>query len=226
MGKKWLSVFVILLSFWLSSCSPPSNNDEQAETAPPPPPTPEETKAKEPKENKEKETTPRVAVSGLIPPTDPDQRVETVAKGVANPFQVLPPQPVVKLDENQLQTPGEETGETGKLPPEPPPETLPPQGTTSQGEETQQTGPNLELAKSVVVTGIVTLGDNVQIILKAPKEEFSRYVQVGQYISDGQVLIKRVEQADNRAPYVVLEQSGVEVRKPIGIESQEKATTS
>jgi hypothetical protein len=71
------------------------------------------------------------------------------------------------------------------------------------------------LARAVQVTGIVEVGGKVQAIVKAPNEPTSRYVQEGQYLSNGQVLVKRIE--INRAdPVVVFEQNGVEVPLAVG----------
>ena len=79
-----------------------------------------------------------------------------------------------------------------------------------------------ELADNVLVTGLVELGDRVRLIVQAPGEVTSRYVDLGQYISNGKVLVKRVE-SNFPTPRVVLEQAGVEVVKIVG-ESNENAT--
>jgi hypothetical protein len=75
--------------------------------------------------------------------------------------------------------------------------------------------PEPSLARAVQVTGMVTIGSETQIILKAPNEPFSRYVKAGQYISDGQVLVKRIEGRDRGTPVIILEQFGIEVSKRV-----------
>ena len=75
--------------------------------------------------------------------------------------------------------------------------------------------PEPSLARAVEVTGMVTIGSETQVILKAPNEPFSRYVSTGQYLSDGQVLVKRIEGRDRGTPMVILEQFGIEVTKEI-----------
>jgi hypothetical protein len=79
--------------------------------------------------------------------------------------------------------------------------------------------PDPVLAKSVEVTGIVQVGGSIQAIVKAPDEPSSRYVGVGQRLSNGQVLVKRIETAGSE-PVVIFEQSGVEVSRAVGQSSE------
>ncbi|AFY38985.1 hypothetical protein Lepto7376_2721 [[Leptolyngbya] sp. PCC 7376] len=74
--------------------------------------------------------------------------------------------------------------------------------------------PTASLAEETEVTGVVTLNGVDNIMVKAPNEEYSRYVQVGDLIADGQVKVKRVDFRRN-SPVVVLEQLGIEVYKEI-----------
>jgi hypothetical protein len=71
------------------------------------------------------------------------------------------------------------------------------------------------LARAVEVTGVVQIGGTVYAIVNAPNEPSSRYVQVGQRLAEGQVLVRRIDAAGDQ-PVVVLEQFGVEVVKAIG----------
>ena len=80
--------------------------------------------------------------------------------------------------------------------------------------------PVAAIAQDVVVTGVIQVGNTTQIILKAPNEAHSRYVQPGQYLANQQVLVKRVER-QNEMPVVVLEQNGIEVFKSVGEKAQE-----
>jgi hypothetical protein len=75
--------------------------------------------------------------------------------------------------------------------------------------------PQPELAKAVKVTGVVQVGDIVYAIVNAPNEPSSRYVQAGQRLSNGQVLVRRIE-VNRGEPVVVLEQYGVEVVTAVG----------
>ena len=213
MSKKWLSLIIILVSFWLGGCGPsPDSGTADIPPIPPPPPVQPEPESTEPTEEID-----RVAVSGLIPPTNAQQRAEAIPRGLENPFNSLSPVPIVTITDDQIPTEGQDTSGL----PEPPPDgVLPPDGSRDGKTEI-----NLELAKAVVVTGIVNIEDSIQVILKAPHENFSRYVELGQYISDGAVLVKRIEQGDNRSVFVILEQSGVEVRKSIGVDSAQSESS-
>ncbi|ELR96901.1 hypothetical protein [Gloeocapsa sp. PCC 73106] len=202
MSKNWLSLVIIIVGLSVVSCGSPSDQTEEAEESSTPPEVVEP--APVPQPEKEIVLENRVAVSGLIPPTNPQQRLSVISRGVSDPFTSLETVPVVSVIEDKTKT---------TLPPEPPPSVTPP---TTEPETPSKSEPSADLAESVIVSGIVKLGDSIQVILKAPKENFSRYVQTGQYISNGQVLVKRVEDIGGRNPVVVLEQSGIEVRRPLG----------
>ncbi|MEH2432817.1 MAG: hypothetical protein V7K25_00900 [Nostoc sp.] len=72
-----------------------------------------------------------------------------------------------------------------------------------------------ELAKAVVVTGVVLISKEPQAIIKVPDEPTSRYVQAGQRLANG-VLVKRIEMNQGYNPIVILEQYGIEVAKMVG----------
>jgi hypothetical protein len=75
--------------------------------------------------------------------------------------------------------------------------------------------PDPAIARAVEVTGIIQIGDQAYAIVNAPNEPTSRYVQAGQRLAGGQVLVRRID--FNRAePVVILEQSGVEVVRAVG----------
>ena len=76
--------------------------------------------------------------------------------------------------------------------------------------------PKPTLAREVEVTGVVTFGGTARAIVKAPKEPTSRYVTVGQRLSNGQVLVKRIEVNSGSDPIVILEENGVEVARAVG----------
>ena len=75
--------------------------------------------------------------------------------------------------------------------------------------------PAIDLAKTVQVKGVVELGGKVSAIVKEP-DQSSRSVSAGDYISQGKVLVKRIEFNGSREPVVILEQNGVEVIKSVG----------
>ncbi|MHC5594559.1 MAG: hypothetical protein ACYTXC_01055 [Nostoc sp.] len=72
-----------------------------------------------------------------------------------------------------------------------------------------------ELARAVLVTGVVLISKEPQAIIKVPDEPTSRYVQAGQRLADG-VLVKRIEMNQGYNPIVILEQYGIEVPKMVG----------
>ncbi|MEH2025569.1 hypothetical protein [Nostoc sp.] len=72
-----------------------------------------------------------------------------------------------------------------------------------------------ELARAVIVTGVVLISKEPQAIIKVPDEPTSRYVQAGQRLANG-VLIKRIEMNQGYNPIVILEQYGIEVAKMVG----------
>jgi hypothetical protein len=62
---------------------------------------------------------------------------------------------------------------------------------------------------------VVKVGNETQVIVKVPNEPTSRYVKIGQRLSNGQVLVKRVDLKEGADPIVILEQNGVEVAKAV-----------
>lgn len=76
--------------------------------------------------------------------------------------------------------------------------------------------PEPTLAQSVEVSGVVQVGSVPQAIVKAPNEPNSRYIRAGDRLSNGQVLVKRIEMNEGLSPVVVLEQYGREVEKRVG----------
>jgi hypothetical protein len=72
-----------------------------------------------------------------------------------------------------------------------------------------------DLAKAVMVTGVVLIGREPQAIIQIPNEPSSRYVQAGQRLANG-LLIKRIEMNEGSNPVVILEQYGIEVARMVG----------
>lgn len=85
--------------------------------------------------------------------------------------------------------------------------------------------PEPTLAREVEVTGVITVAGRTRAIVKAPQEPTSRYVTVGQRLSNGQVLVKRIEVNAGSDPIVILEENGVEVARSVG-EKPEPPTES
>jgi hypothetical protein len=145
-------------------------------------------------------------ISGLIASTNPEVRATGSIRGRQDPFSLIPVQPKieeVKTEEtappqNQVNTPENITST-------PTMETL----------EPPETVLSTKLAESVLITGLVELGDRIQLIVQAPEETTSRYVDIGEYVANGQVLIKRIE-SSFPDPTVILEENGIEVSRTVG----------
>jgi Tfp pilus assembly protein PilP len=74
--------------------------------------------------------------------------------------------------------------------------------------------PPLRLADAIEISGVVEVGGKTSVIVQVPNERTSRYVYVGDYVSNGNVLVKRVEMGIE--PVVVLEEDGAEVTRYVG----------
>ena len=82
--------------------------------------------------------------------------------------------------------------------------------------------PQPTLAREVEVTGVVTIGNSTQAIVRAPGEPSSRYVSAGQRLANGQVLVKRIEMNPGSDPVVILEENGMEVSVVVGTKKTAK----
>jgi hypothetical protein len=71
-------------------------------------------------------------------------------------------------------------------------------------------------ALAVAVSGVVQVGNTFKVIIQVPGETTPRYVEVGDRIANGQVLVKRVEFDDLLDPIVIFEQYDQEVAKAVG----------
>jgi hypothetical protein len=75
--------------------------------------------------------------------------------------------------------------------------------------------PDTKAAEGTIITGTVEVSGTIYAIINAFDEPTSRYVRVGQMISNGRVLVKRID-TNAEPPIVVLQQNGVEVLRPVG----------
>jgi len=106
-----------------------------------------------------------------------------------------------------------------QAPPPQHPSARPPEPVAGGGEEAPPPPPppSTDLAEGVKVTGVVEVGNEKQILIEAPGEATSRYVEVGQRVAGGKVLVKRVD-FENGEAIVILEENDVEIRKVVGEE--------
>lgn len=238
MYKTSLIVSLGIITLLMGGCSGSKESEETESTPQPTESTPAPSPTNSPTQSFEQpgESETGKEVYGLIPSTNPDQRRTTIIQGRQDPFALIPVQPSVNVK---------------PAPPKPPAvSTTPPKSASSGSSKstisttstTSKNSPNLvnspglqmppaipkapqpELAKAVEVTGVIDIGGVPQIIVKAPDEQFSRYVQPGQYLSNGQVLVKRIEMNQGSTPVVVLEELGMEVYKEVGRSSAQTPT--
>ncbi|MFQ4140204.1 hypothetical protein PGN35_028215 [Nodosilinea sp. PGN35] len=76
--------------------------------------------------------------------------------------------------------------------------------------------PQPTLAEAVLVTGVMTIGTENFAVVETSAG--SQYVRAGQRVSNGQVLVKRIDMRGSD-PVVVLEENGIEVSRPVGAPS-------
>jgi hypothetical protein len=75
--------------------------------------------------------------------------------------------------------------------------------------------PDTKAAEGTKITGTVEVSGTIYAIIDAFGEPTSRYVRAGQMISNGKVLVKRID-TNSEPPIVVLQQNGVEVLRAVG----------
>ena len=162
-----------------------------------------------------KENTLSSSAAGLIQSTNVNQRTKQVQQGRPDPFAglfAIPkpiPKPVVVAKPKPIP----------RLPQ--PPVVRAPQPVIKPALPTPPAPvepPETDLAKGVSVLGVVEIANQYQAIVKVPNEATSRYVSQGQRLSDGEVLVKRIEMSSGSEPIVILEQNGIEVTRAVGQE--------
>ena len=190
-----------------------------------------------------RETEPNQEVAGLIPATNPDIRARTSVRGRQDPFSVvnLTPRIAIKEQEKTKQAKNSNQNQNQNQNNNGLSSNANLNGGSNQdsngsinanlnGDSNQNSNdsindnssnfipppPDSTLAESVIVSGLYQGNGKAKLIVKAPEEDTSRYVEVGQYLSNGQILVKSIDLNSSPTPRVILEQSGVEVTKEIG----------
>lgn len=234
MNKFVLLVLVGSLAFVTGGCSLFSEfNDarkELEETSKPIPvrvntaqTEPKETEAfADLEESEEAEALPEIA--GLIPATNPEDRVRSSVRGRNDPFSILTLNPQIKIDEEKRQSSIENERRRNPNPVNARVSTNNDRSLADLPVPEEVFEPTL--AQEVIVTGLYEADGRTRIIVQAPEESSSRYVEVGQYLSNGQILVKRIDKNSFPSPTIILEQSGVEVAKTIGSDLSEEDSIS
>ncbi len=170
------------------------------------------------------ETEPAQEIAGLIPATNPDIRARTSVRGRQDPFSVVNLTPRIEIKEQEKTEQAKNSNQNQDN------NGLSSNANFNEGSNQDSNGsindnsanftapapPNSTLAESVIVSGLYQGNGRAKLIVKAPEEDTSRYVEVGQYLSNGQILVKSIDLNYSPTPRVILEQSGVEVTKEIG----------
>jgi hypothetical protein len=163
------------------------------------------------------EEEPTQAIVGLIPATNPDVRVRGSVRGRNDPFSVVSLNPRIELakkeEEKQVSSSPDNQVNPNRVDQISPTQV---QADRDLADLSVPPPPEPTLAKNVIVSGLFEANGRTRIIVQAPEESSSRYVEQGQYLSNGQVLVKRIDKDSFPSPMVILEQSGVEVAKTIG----------
>ena len=166
------------------------------------------------------------STAGLIQPTNVNQRTQQVLTGRPDPFAGLfaIPKPPVTVPPKKI------VPSLPKLPTASPPRPKPTKPIAVQPVKPAPLPPVIpppppqpDLARGVVVLGVIEAGNQLQAIVQVPNEATSRYISEGQRLSDGQVLVKRIEINAGAEPLVILEQNGVEVTRTVGEEPVQPA---
>ncbi|MBE9004629.1 hypothetical protein IQ259_06155 [Fortiea sp. LEGE XX443] len=177
----------------------------------------------------------------LIQPTDGKSRIDLVSKGRPDPFaqivgatssevaknpnakQIprLPPLPTLTIQARKVPISSaavvvkKPAIQVAKIPQSILPKVLPQVVPSSTFGSVLPPVAQPDLAKAVIVTGVVLIGREPQAIIQIPNEPSSRYVQAGQRLANG-LLIKRIEMNGGSNPIVILEQYGIEVARMVG----------
>lgn len=152
-------------------------------------------------------------IAGLIPATDPDVRVRSSVRGRNDPFSIVTLNPLIEIEEEKAKPLKRNTNRS--------------QNPNRSQNQANRNDTDLDLpipeeifeptlAQDVVISGMFEANGRTRLIVQAPEESSSRYVEVGQYLSNGQVLVKSIDKNHFPSPMIILEQSGIEVAKTIG----------
>ncbi|NJL52178.1 MAG: hypothetical protein HC930_08105 [Hydrococcus sp. SU_1_0] len=150
-------------------------------------------------------------IAGLIPATNPDDRARTSIRGRNDPFSGVALNPHIKIKEDENKPAPKVAEKPSNVIASRDYNTQDRYSDRYQDVSAPPAAPDTNLAMNVVVSGIYQANGRTKLIVKAPEESSSRYVEVGDYLSNNQVLVKRVDDSQ-----VILEQSGEEVTKTIG----------
>lgn len=181
---------------------------------------------------------------GIMPPdlissTNPDQRLKGIQSARPDPFALVPVPASITITRSQTPGGGQSPSATGGRSSG---QGMPTRSSSGGGSLGTSSGsqallpqpipvlpdiprlpralpaalpPQPELARAVNVSGVVQIGSAVYAIVDAPDEPSSRYVQVGQRLSNGEILVRRID-FNGSDSSVILEQAGMQVVRRVG----------
>jgi hypothetical protein len=169
----------------------------------------------------------QIALAELLPSTDPNERLKEIQRDRPDPFAYVPIPPPPQAAPPAPATPPPGTARPPATQPSPNAGAPGRPGGANGGDGTSPTQPGgieplpqlpdpTTLASQVVVTGVAQVNGEMYAIVKAPRESTSRYVKEGDLLSNGAVLVKRIETRSESNPVVVLEERGIEVPLSVG----------
>lgn len=223
MKQKSLLVLLVILAISLESCSLFRSKSEQDTASNP---TPTSTQATQPTATNTAKANQVVGIGGLIPATNPDVRVSGSVRGRQDPFAIIAIRPEITTKETEQNTKVTTTSTSTSQPSKS-------DGSSSSSSNTKKSTPAItalktrpvaSLAEDVIVSGLVKLEGTTKLIVKEPGEALSRYVSVGQYISNGKILVKQILSENRSTPEVILEENGIEITKKIGEKPTDNST--
>ena len=222
MNKAVLLILIGTLAGLTGGCSLFADSNQESENAVKPVPIQVETQQQtEPDEFADlelKEVEPVEEIAGLIPATNPEVRVRSSVRGRNDPFSVVTLNPRIEIEPQETPAPQANRNDRPNITQNSPDRTVSNPSPSSMPMPMPEPAPNPALAQDVVITGLYQANGRTRLIVQAPEEENSRYVEVGDYLSNGRVLVKSIDNSQY-PPLVILEQSGIEVAKVIGEDS-------
>lgn len=242
MKQRWLLLGVSTAAL-LASCAGTPNNDQadspvaQPETAVSSEPAPQVFASPLVAASPTATVAVPATVPGLMQSTNARLRVPVIAQGRSDPFAIVPfaPIPAVISRSSQPIVPPRPLPISAR--PSAPSQSVPVKAASpvAVAPITSVPLPNLSggtplppltvpmappsptaLAEQIEVSGLVQLGGKWTVIVKEPSAATSRYVSAGDYLENGQVLVKRIVAPESAEPLVVLQQVGKEITKSLG----------
>ncbi len=180
-------------------------------------------------------TAAEIARAELLPSTDPNERFNEIDKERNDPYAFVPIPPPQKAPPPAPENAGgggpNPTNQPGGAAQAPQPgggqgATTPGGGLPTAPTDLPELPEPTVIASQVQVTGVASVDGKSYAIVKAPNEPTSRYVQVGDRIANGTVLVKRIENPSGSAPVVILEERGQEIALPVGSNASPNEATN